>query len=210
MYRILDQKEIETFMNLPGEELLFANRQHFLILISPIVTIAALTILFFSLVFILSIFRVIAPLTSILLCLTISFLAVSLVMKSIYDWYNRIYIVTTRKILDISLSPFSDIIDEVLLDQVQITEIDVKIKNIIFEFLNLGDIIIRFDSPSHEGLFVLSNLASPQEIGMFLGDKLETVMSNSPIWFRRRNRAVDVFRSGETPRKEYKNIQGIV
>lgn len=80
---------------------------------------------------------------------------------------------------------FYEKIDDVLLDQVRIIEVDVKVRNIIEEVLNFGDVIIAFDRPSHQETFTLCNIENPGKVGAELCDAFEIMMHEMPIWFNR-------------------------
>lgn len=107
-------------------------------------------------------------------------------LKQIIDWYYHLYIITSRKITEVVCAPFfSDAINDVILDQVRITEIDVKITNAIGEFLDVGDIIITFDRPSHETVFTIKSIKDPTKVGAYLSDELESIMHSMAVWFQR-------------------------
>lgn len=192
---IVGRNVLQSLLTLPGEVIVIAKRRHWFTLVAPIfITIFILSgiyflIFFFSLIFA---FSPVAILTIIITILTIS---LSTITKVIVDWYYHLYVVTNRKILEIYYDPlFSHTISDVLLDQVRCTEIDVRIKGIINEILDKGDIIVTFDRPTHTEEFAFTNLKNPREIGQILGDafainsitqaqNLRTI----PIWYQNKN-----------------------
>ncbi|MBI2051465.1 hypothetical protein HYT33_01755, partial [Candidatus Roizmanbacteria bacterium] len=112
----------------------------------------------------------------------------SVMVKLVSDWHYNLYIVTTRKILKVSCSPlFSQTISEVLLDQVRVIEVNVKIKNFVHVLLDMGDVVIVFDRPSHEEMFVIANIEDPGATGDFLTHAFELIMHSSPVWFHPRD-----------------------
>src|SRR3989344_2230428 len=110
----------------------------------------------------------------------------SFLLKVYIDWYYHMYVITTRKILEIACIPFfSDIMNDVILDQVRVTEVDARTNGFFNEILDVGDVVITFDRPSHEGQFVLRNVPQPREVGTALGDEFETLMHALSVWFRK-------------------------
>ncbi len=162
-----------SFLTQPGEKLIFIVRKHVflleiriaLILLFLLLTLTMSLLLFFSLNF---------PIP-LLLVLNLAILTFSLhiLSKSIADWYFHIYIVTTHKILEVFYAPlFSHVVNEVLLDQIRCTEIDIQTEGIISELINMGDVMLTFDRPTHQEQFCLMGIENPQKVGTFLGDKL--------------------------------------
>lgn len=104
--------------------------------------------------------------------------------KIIIEWYYHIYIITNRKILEVKCLPlFSDVVDNVFLDQVRTTEIDTRIATIVHELFDYGDVVLAFDRPSHEEVFTLRNIKNPKSVGIFLSTFIESMMSKRSIWF---------------------------
>src|SRR3990167_1988008 len=115
------------FICLPGEVILLATRTHiYSVLIKIgvagfIFTLATLGITYGIIVHSLSIGLAFL----ILLALGVLLITASLVAYA--SWYYHFYIVTNRKILEVKSIPFlSSSANDVLLDQVRCTEIDIK------------------------------------------------------------------------------------
>ena len=116
--------------------------------------------------------------------------ALSFITKNIIDWYFHMYILTTRKMLEIRYTPLSSyIMNDVLLDKVNCTEIDFRTKGIVNELLDIGDVVITFDRPTSQEEFVLRDIKSCHKLGSFLTRKLmdrETHESiQQTIWLRK-------------------------
>lgn len=77
-----------------------------------------------------------------------------------------------------------------MLDKVNCTEIDLKVAGFFNELLEMGDVVITFDRPTHEEEFVLKDIYKPEKIEKFLTIRLmdhQAKDSLSPMWFRGRN-----------------------
>lgn len=159
-------KAIESkFTMLPGEELIFAQRKHWSTFAFPIIVMSIFGLVVIS-ILALS-FNILGHYT-LQLATFITFLFVfleSLALRAILDWYFNIYVLTTRRIIEISYSPLaSHKINQVLLDQVRCTEIDTKIEGIVNDLLNIGHVIITFDRPTHQEELVLEYVKDPRKI----------------------------------------------
>ena len=164
------------FVTLPGEELILVQRKHPLVFILPVSV--ALIFGIISLIGSVLLF----PFASRYLYLLISGILVvlifisSTIIKSIVDWYFNFYIATNRRIIEVSYKPLSSReINEVLLDQVKCTEIDSKVEGVINEFLDIGDVIVTFDRPTHQEEFVFASVSDPKGIET----DLENAFSNN-------------------------------
>lgn len=153
------------FITLPGERLIFIQRKHwstfafplaFLCIMALVITaIFAVSLQFLADYFIVFISSVFVVFVSVL----------SLALRSIIDWYFNIYVVTNRKIIEISYSPLAThTINQVLLDQVRCTEIDTKIEGVINDILDIGHVMITFDRPTHQEEFVFAYVKHPRNI----------------------------------------------
>lgn len=186
MKSTLASNDVKSLLTLPNEVLVTAKRQHYFVLITKlggIIFISGLLLVGLWLTYYVLKIRLELQLAGYLLLFS---LGVNFITKTIVDWYFHIYLVTNRKIVEIAAVPFySDIVNDVFLDQVRTTEVDANVNNFIEEILNLGDVTIAFDRPSHDELFVMRSIADPCETAMKLGDALEVVMHSSPVWFKR-------------------------
>ena len=180
----LASNDLKGCLSLPDEEIIIAKRKHILVLIATSVSILFTGIFATSLlIYLLSTTIRSTPLTIsfVLIALTLTFFAIS---KTIVDWYYHIYIVTTRKILEVKCIPFfSDTIDNVFLDQVRTTEVDTIIPSFMHELLDIGSVTVAFDRPSHDEVYTLSNIKNPRETAKFLADALENLMRPASVWF---------------------------
>lgn len=191
----LTQSQVKHFLTLPGERLIIAKRQHWAVLIMPLLLILCIGSVSFPLSYVVFV----QYLQDALLFVAGSFLIVAVmttfIIHRLIDWCFHIYILTDRKILEVSFVPmFSQVINDVFLDQVRTTEIDIKIDNFVNEFLDVGDVVIEFDRPSHDERFTLKDIKSPRRTGILIADALESIMHQIPVWFHPRdiNRGVRV------------------
>lgn len=183
----IPKENIGNVITLPQEELIIAVRQHWFILGVGIISTVLLAIVLIIILYF--IFHVFIQLSSSFISLSLITLAVAVAImaKLTVDWYYHLYVVTTRKILEICCQPFfSDMVNDVFLDQVRTTEIDVTILTMVHEFLDMGDVVIVFDRPSHEMVFTLSNIENPRAVGAMLGDALEELMQGGGVWMKKR------------------------
>lgn len=155
----------DKFVTLAGEKLILARRRHWSAFVFPTIFIGAIGVVAVLLViFASSVLNSFSPLLFALL-IGIIVLLLSFVAKIITDWYFNLYIVTNRKILEVSYKPLaSREVNEVLLDQVRCTEIDTKIEGLVNEVLDVGDIIVTFDRPTHQEEFVFTKIGNPRSI----------------------------------------------
>lgn len=183
----LSEKELKNFITSPDEKIFVLKREHPITLVSPVIFSLITAGLVTSLTYFVAVFLFHSPNLYIGLSLLTLVTTISLITKSIVDYYFHFFVVSNRKILEMTVMPlYKDKINDVLLDQVRITEIDVRMNNIINEVFDMGDVIIEFDRPSHLELFTLNNISNPKEIGTLLTRELQSVMHDSPIWFQPR------------------------
>jgi len=180
----LSSDDLKGCLSLSDEEIIIAKRKHVLVLIATSVSIL-FTGIFTTGLLIYLLYTILQspPLTIsfVLIALTLTSFAIS---KAIVDWYYHIYIVTTRKILEVKCIPFfADTIDNVFLDQVRTTEVDTIIPSFIHELLDIGSVTVAFDRPSHDEVYTLSNIKDPRETAKFLADALEDLMRPASVWF---------------------------
>lgn len=104
------------------------------------------------------------------------------------DWLFNFYIVTNKKIIDMQYAPpISHNLSTILLDQVRCTEVDLQKNGLLRELLDIGDVIITFDRPTHQEVFALNNIRHPERVSLYLGHALTVLRTETPIepfWFR--------------------------
>lgn len=180
-----------TFLDMEGEELLLVTRKHIFRVISPLL-VTWLTASLFGLaayfLFIRIIFSV--PLFVLSLMLIVS-IGISLGVYSWAYWYFHLYILTNRKILEVMYTPlYSHVVNDIFLDKVNCTEIDLSSKGFFHELIDMGDLTITFDRPTHQEEFVLQDIMNCDEVGKFLTQKLMAGRNRDlgeMIWMRERN-----------------------
>lgn len=113
--------------------------------------------------------------------------SLTVITKMIIDWYFHIYILTNRKILEFRYTPLTSyIVNDIMLDRVFCTEVDYQTSGILHDLLDLGDVIITFDRPTHQEEFVLRDIQECGQIGVFLTKQLLDDNPRdpiTPIWF---------------------------
>lgn len=172
------------FLTLPGEKLILFEKQHWISLIPSLLATLALNICLFStLLFVYTLLQI--PTTVFATaCALILLIFYYTTLKFVVDWMNHFYIISTRRILEVNLSPFYfNDIHNVLLDQVRITEVDIDVKSVVHDLLNVGIIVISFDRPSLDNTINMKNILNARTIGPQLSDTLESIMTNKSIWF---------------------------
>lgn len=176
---------------MPQEKLLVAKRQHWFSLIPPLFIVFC-TAVFFSLIPLSLIIFLNSVIFSFISSLLIFLTITSLVLKILIDRHFHLYIVTNRKLLEIRYSPFGeDIRNEILLEQVKCTEVDMKKSGIIYQFLDIGDISITFDRPTHQHGFIIEHIDNCSKLSHFLSHILlnpdeirEPHPKPNTIWYR--------------------------
>jgi hypothetical protein len=178
------------FLTLKNEHLLLVKRKHPFMLITPIVFISFLTIFFISSAFI--VFQEFFVSYSLLFVTTLLLISIgiSLVTKVIVDWYFHMYILTNRKILELRYTPLTSFaVNDVMLDRVNCTEIDLVSNGLLNELIDMGDILITFDRPTHQEQFVLKDIQGSHELATYLTQNLldnnrNMLPQTDTIWFR--------------------------
>jgi hypothetical protein len=185
------------FLTLKGEELLLVKRRHPFVLLTPIVIICCLTLFFISSAFVL--FQDIFQSTSLFFVTTLLLIsiALSLCTKTIVDWYFHMYILTNRKILELRYTPLTSyIVNDVMLDRVNCTEVDLMSAGFFNELIDMGDICITFDRPTRREEFVLKDIQGSHELATYLTQQLldgglsqsaQVLQQQNTIWFRQHN-----------------------
>ena len=161
------------FVTLPEEEIMCAQRKHWLVIVVPIVILSILGIAAWILLIIVSSYLTNYIIVLLPSAVLITLISLSIALRSFIDWYYNIYVITNRKILTISYSPLtSHKINEILLDQVKATEIDTKIDGILNELLNIGHVFVTFDRPTHGEELMFSYVKNPNKIETYLQNAL--------------------------------------
>lgn len=177
----------DTFLNLKDEKLLMVIRKHPFVIILPV-----LLLTFFTIFFQISLYVVFTRFfSSFPLLITTSMLLISislaLIAKLIIDWYFHVYILTNRKILEFRYTPLTSyIVNDIMLDRVYCTEVDFQTNGMIHDLLDLGDIIITFDRPTHQEEFRLQSIRNCHAVSTFLAQQLLDGNQQdpiTPIWF---------------------------
>lgn len=179
---------LSCFITLPDEKLILAERRHWIVLSTELTTIIVMSFPFYIVLYIVFVKLIHHPTLFISGVLVVASSTISLFVKTIIDWYFHLFIVTNRKILEVWFSPlFFYKINGVLLDQVRCTEIDEKKHGIMNELVDVGDIIITFDRPTHQEEFVLTAIKNPRKVAMLLSDMFSNLQTNpttaQPVWY---------------------------
>jgi uncharacterized membrane protein YdbT with pleckstrin-like domain len=180
-----------VFLTLKDEQLLLVKRKHPFVVITPIIIICCLALFFTSSAYVLfTTFFVSSSLFFITTLLLIS-ISISLVTKVIIDWYFHMYILTNRKILELRYTPLTSYIaNDVMLDRVNCTEIDLVSSGFLNEIIDMGDILITFDRPTHQEEFILKDIQGSHELTTYLTQQLldggaqQNQVVQNTIWFK--------------------------
>jgi hypothetical protein len=178
------------FIDLPDEELFLVKRKHPFVIIPSLLLVtilasAAVLAAFF-------IFTRFIPSTPLLIAsfLIILSFAVSGVIHAYIYWYFHLYVLTNKKILEVKYAPlFSHVVNDIFLDNVNCTEIDLKSNGFFHELIDMGDLTITFDRPTHQEEFTLSDIKDCDMIGKYLTRRLmdgSTHEAENVIWMRAR------------------------
>ena len=189
-YQIIKRIEDSPPFN-TRERILLRKRQHWFIIIMPVffsIVVAVFVTLILYYLFVLKISQVGLFMSS----MPVVFLMTSsIIAKIIVDWHCHFYILTTNRILEVCYKPlFSNYINNIILNQVKSTEIDIEKTGIINQLLDIGNVIITFDRPTHQEEFRLMNIKDPKEIGFLMSDALDIEkpdMMDAPIWYKPKN-----------------------
>lgn len=191
-------ERVQTLPHFAAEKLLFRRRQHWFTLFLPILA----TILLSALSIGITLFAASAVPSQIIFFTVLSLIILAIttsgVAKLIIDWYFHFYVLTDNRILEISYKPlFSDKINNVILNQVKSTEIDINTVGIINKLLDMGDVVVTFDRPTHEEEFIFSNIKNPKSVGFLLCDALDVsksavnIKEPEVVWFRSKKKDSD-------------------
>lgn len=199
---MITQGNWDKFLTLNGEELLLVKRKHPFTIFFPILLITFIICLMIFCSAIL--FTTLFPSPSLFITTVLLFISLLLtfITKSIMDWHFHLYILTSRKILEVWYAPlYSHVMNDVLLDQVNCTQIDFRRSGFLNELIDMGDVVLTFDRPTHQEEFVFGDISKSYKLGVFLTQKLLDRSSQrqnvniQPIWFKSYNRDVSVAKS---------------
>ena len=204
----LSDAQIDKFKLFEDEELIFASREHWMLLVLRLVKQSFLAIVLATLVS--SVFLLL--LHSVSLAISSFFFMILIVsvisVRDLIHWSFHLYIATTKQIIEVHYNPLlSEAINSVLLDQIRCTEIDVEMYGIIPELLGIGNVEITFDRPTHKEEFVIKGIRSPRTIANLLSAQIHQGIpaagvtkgqSTRPLWIKDMEKNKYVF-VGETP-----------
>jgi hypothetical protein len=184
------------FLTLKDEQLLLVKRKHPFVVLIPIIIICCLTLFFISSGFVLFQDIFYSPSLFYVTTLLLISLAISVSTKTIVDWYFHMYILTNRKILELRYTPLTSyIVNDVMLDRVNCTEVDLQTNGFLNEIIDMGDICITFDRPTRREEFVLKDIQGSHELATYLTQQLldgtpqpaSSLQRQNTIWFRQHN-----------------------
>lgn len=175
------------FLTLPDERIILAERKHPAILTKKIFSSIAISFPFYMIAFIIFEHYLRYPTVFFSILLVIISSTLTLILKAVIDWHFHLFIVTNRKILEVNYSPcFFYNINGVLLDQVRCTEIDEKKHGILNELVDMGDVVITFDRPTHQEDFIFTDIHNPRNVANLLSNMFATMDKETPhpVWYR--------------------------
>src|SRR3989344_5765591 len=178
----------------PHEKILLRKRQHWFTLVMSMLASILIGLLLMLLNY--SIFSLILHNYSLLLTLSLVILLFisTVIAKLIADWHCHFYLLTNRRVLEVSYKPlFANNINNVILNQVKSTEIDIEKKGFINQILDIGNVMITFDRPTHQEEFCFMNIQDPRSVGFLLADvldmnKAELDLMTAPIWYKTKDK----------------------
>lgn len=172
---ILAKEDCQRFITLPDEQLVFAQRKHWIVFFAPLFTTIILSVIFALASYFLFFHYLYLPSVFLGTLGFLSSLMVGLGVKIYLDWYYQLYVITNRKIIEIGSAPLvSHHINDVLLDQVRITEVDIVTKGFIHQLIDMGDVVIDFDRISYIDKLVFTDIQDPDTIGHILAHTFGT------------------------------------
>lgn len=179
----------KVFLTLKDEELLLVKRRHPFVLLLPIFFIGFLGLFFIASSYVL--FQTLLSSSSLFFVTTLLLISISisLVTKTIIDWYFHMYILTNRKILELKYTPLTSyMFNDVMLDRVSCTEIDLQSNGFLNELIDMGNILITFDRPTHQEEFILRDVHGSHALATYLTQQLmdgkQQPNGMQPIWFK--------------------------
>lgn len=184
----------KKFLTLRNEELLLVKRRHPFVIFFPILFTAIACMFFISGAYVLFNFLLFSPSLFFISMLIILSITTSIVTKMLIDWYFHMYILTNRRILELRYTPLTSFVtNDIMLDRVSCTEIDLQSNGFINELMDIGDVLITFDRPTHQEVFTLKDIQGHHELARYLTQQLmdgHEHIQMHPIWFRDRKIAI--------------------
>jgi hypothetical protein len=200
---MITQGNWDKFLTLTGEKLLLVKRRHPFVIFFPILisTFIITLMIFCSAIFFTNLF----PSPSLFITTVLLFISVllTIITKSIMDWYFHLYILTTRKVLEVWYAPlYAHVMNDVLLDQVNCTQVDFRRSGFLNQIMDMGDVVLTFDRPTRQEEFVFKDINKCYKLGVFLTRKLldnrseqqQGATKTQTMYFKPYPRSVDVAR----------------
>ena len=181
----LEQDEVIKFLTFPDEKLILAVREHAAELFIRLLQMTTFALLINTLFTGLSYFLLRDVLLSCAIFSVFTLIGSGTIIREVIHWYFHLYIITSRKVIEIKYNPlFSEVSNSVLLDQIRCTEIDAELYGFVSELLDLGNVVITFDRPTHQEEFVIRGIRSPRKIANYLSSHLHTMpdFKSQQIW----------------------------
>lgn len=176
------------FLTLKSEQLLLVKRRHPFVLIAPIFITCCLAVFFIGCAFLLFQEIIFSPSLFFVSTLVLISISISLTTKTIVDWYFHMYILTNRKILELQYTPLTSYsVNDIMLDRVNCTEVDLISNGFFNEIIDMGDIVITFDRPTRREEFVLKDIQGSHELATFLTQQLLDGASQASIQLQQQN-----------------------
>jgi hypothetical protein len=189
---IQQPEKIKALSPFPFEKIRVFTRAHWLIPAQSVTYTISFFVLLTSLAGITS-YYLSSPLSFIVAALLLLSSALVIAVKIIADWYFHFYIITTRRISEVSYMPMSTYtVNEVMLDRVKCTEVDIVTEGFFRQIFDIGSVVATFDRPTHKEAFVFANIAHAGDIGALLTgqheeDKQAVVVSqqtDQTVWHK--------------------------
>ena len=172
----LTDEQISKFKLFEGEKMIFACREHRLLLFLRLlgqVIVGLVVACGFMMIFYIFFHSISLAIGSFFL---VTLLTWSLNVRALIHWCFHIYIATNKQVIEVHYSPlFSHEINSVLLDQIRCTEIDVEMHGLIPEMIGIGNVEITFDRPTHKDEFVIRGIRSPRAIAKLFSAQIHQV-----------------------------------
>lgn len=164
-------EKYEFFKLFPDEKILCTQRQHWIVLLSPIITgIIVLLITLVAAGFLSSQKIILVPssLVLILVLTVLSFLIILGTFVFMY-WYYQFYIITNKRIFHIHFFRIGGFhSDEVFLDISPEREIDRKPPNIFYDLLGIEDVYVYFHRAERPEPFIFKTPSNAEKIEVLL------------------------------------------